>query len=131
MEALSPTTWASLVPAMGATTAVVVVVAYFLRHIAEQSHLNRQAAAEVVARFEAMERAHRESSVLNADKFRGVAEEFRAETRMCVESLIKLNRETVAALNEVTARVDSVLPLAQRAQHGKKGQEPPAGPASR
>lgn len=120
-----PTGVLSLVSNLGAAGGVVVVVVYFLRHIAEQSRLNREAAAMALSRFEAMEKAHRESSVLNAQRVREISEEFRGETRHCVEGLIKLNREAAEAMGRVASRVDALVQAVSkkpRGQHGEEGQ---------
>jgi hypothetical protein len=94
-----------LLPVLGPTAGVIIVVVYFLRHLSNEAKLQREETSDNIRRIEAIEANCREVSQATVAEFRTAVQESRLESREMVIQLLSINRDTVKTVNEVSNRV--------------------------
>lgn len=80
--------------ALGPTAGVVIVVFYFLRHNSEQATVHQKHIDGLVGRVEQI-----------AAGFASAVQEFRLEHRQTFENLMKINRETIQGMGDMSGKV--------------------------
>ena len=90
-----------ILPALGPSAGVVVVVIYFLRYIAEITNDHRRSMETLMSRVESIEKESSQAIRDVTQSFKADVAESRLEAREMAMNLLQVNREAVSTMSQM------------------------------